>query len=63
MQAFGEAYEKGDETTIPITTFGIPPYGPDITHVERDVYFIAWSEGDAAPMSAAKGRFVRISTP
>lgn len=47
------------EIDIPTSDFARPPYGPAITHVAGDVYFIAWSEGSSTGNTLIKGRFVK----
>ena len=37
-----------------------PPYGPGVTHVTDDVYFVTWSRGPTASDAKIEGRFVDL---
>lgn len=56
--AEGEGITAGSEVVIDTDSPGIPPYGPDVTSVGGNAYFVTWSEGETAPQSRVHGRFV-----
>lgn len=63
LQAFNDELEGGAEVTFDLVKEGIPPYGPDITYVENDIYFITWSEGESGRDAEVKARFVKLTAP
>ncbi len=56
-------YEVGQPIVIVDDESSIPPYGPGITHVGDDVFFVTWSAGESAPDARVWGRFVRATSP
>jgi hypothetical protein len=46
-------------TPVLVTPQTVPPYAPAITHVQEDLYFLAWSEG-TNPNFLVKGVFTRL---
>ncbi len=54
----GTSFTLGVEQVLDTDT-AIGAYPPALTHVEGDVYFVAWSEG-ASPDLYLKGRFVQF---
>lgn len=63
LQAFNDELEGGTEITFNMAFDGVPPYGPDLTHVENDIYFVSWSDGESGRKAEVKGRFVKLSAP
>lgn len=62
--ALGElGFEIGQPIVLVDDESSIPPYGPGITHVGDDVFFVTWSAGGSAPNAEVWGRFVRASPP
>lgn len=39
---------------------GAPAYVPSIAHVEGDVFFVVWSEGERSPHFRGRGRYVEL---
>jgi hypothetical protein len=52
----GSTFTVGPEVEV---ASGAAAYGPAITHVMDDIYFLAWSEG-TSPALRLKGRFVSL---
>lgn len=63
LQAFNDELVGGSEVTFDMVTEGIAPFGPDIAHVQDDIYLISWSEGDSGREAEVKARFVKLSAP
>jgi hypothetical protein len=59
FQLSNNTFTLGQEVDIPTSDFARPPYGPAITHVSGDIYFITWSEGSSTGNTLIKGRFVK----
>ncbi len=53
-------FNFGPDTTIQTSDFARAPYGPAITHVAGNVYFIAWQDGASTGTARVKGRFVQL---
>jgi hypothetical protein len=54
----GSAFTVGPE--VEVAASGAAPYGPALTWVTGDVYFVAWAEG-MSPAVRLKGRYVDLS--
>jgi len=49
-----------DEVVVVLASFqAIPPYGPGLTPVAPNAWFVTWTQGDSAPDARVLGRFVR----
>lgn len=52
-------FSVGEPVVVLNEARAIPPYGPGLTPVFPDVWFVTWTEGDSAPESRVRGQFVR----
>lgn len=52
-------FTPGEPVVVLNEARAIPPYGPGLTPVLSDVWFVTWTEGDTAPESRVRGQFVR----
>lgn len=50
----------GPDTTIQTPEKARAPYGPSITHVSDNVYFISWQDGATTGTAKVQGRFVQL---